>query len=369
MASYLGRNWKKEELLSLVGDPAQVAGATPFVLADGKAEGVKGVRVDTGGGLCFTVLPGRGMDIAEASFRGRALSFLSGTGITSPAYYDEPGDSWLRGFFAGFLTTCGITNSGHPTVDQGRAFGLHGRVSNAGAEDLAIDQEWQDEEYLIRLKGRVREVQALAGENMTLTRRLETRLGAKGFSLHDLVENRGFSEQPLMLLYHCNFGFPLLGPGARVVGPIRAVVPRDEQARSGRGVEEALVFPAPIQDYKEKVFFLELAADRQDRTFVGLVNPDVGDGTPLGLVMRFDRRELPAFTVWKNPVRGFYVLGLEPGNVRPLGRGVLRERGELPTLAGQSSYALRIDFQVLDTAAELQALEREAGALRTGQGK
>jgi hypothetical protein len=315
------------------------------------------------------VLPGRGLDIAEASFRGRALSFLSGTGITSPAYYEEPGINWLRGFFAGFLTTCGITNSGHPTVDQGQAFGLHGRLSNAGAEDLAIDQEWQGEEYLIRVKGRVREVQALAGENMTLTRRLETRLGAKGFSLHDVVENRGFSPQPLLLLYHCNFGFPLLGPSARVIGPIRAIQPRDEQARAGRGVEEALVFPAPIQDYQEKVFFLELAADRQGRTFVGLANPDVGDGTPLGLVMRFNRSELPAFTEWKNPARGFYVLGLEPGNVTPLGRGVLRERGQLPMLAGQSSYSLTIDFQVLDSAEELKALEKEAAALREGKGE
>ena len=369
MAKYLGRNWKKEELLAFIGDPAQVAGATPFVLADGKAEGVKGIRVDTGGGLSFTVLPGRGLDIAEASYRGRALSFLSGTGITSPAYYEEPGDGWLRGFFAGFLTTCGITNAGHATVDQGRAFGLHGRVSNAGAEDLAIDQEWQGEEYLIRVKGRVREVMALAGENMVLTRRLETRLGAKGFSLHDVVENRGFREQPLLLLYHCNFGFPLLGPKARVVGPIRGVQPRDEQARAGRGVEEALVMPAPIQDYQEKVFFFDLAADRQERTFVGLANPDVGDGTPLGLVMRFNRRELPAFTEWKNPAQGFYVLGLEPGNVTPLGRGVLRERGALPMLAGQSSYSLKIDFQVLDTAEELQALEKEAAALREGKGK
>ncbi len=364
MAKYLGKDWKKQELLSLIGDPAQLAGATPFVLADGKAEGVKGIRLDTGGGLSLTVLPGRGLDIAEAGYRGRALSFLSGTGVTSPAYYDEPGDGWLRGFFAGFLTTCGITNSGHPTVDQGRPFGLHGRVSNAGAEDLAIDQEWQGDEYLIRVKGRVREVQALAGENLVLTRRLETRLGAKGFSLHDLVENRGFDQQPLMLLYHCNFGFPLLGPAARVVGPIRGIRPRDEQARAGRGVEEAMVFPAPIPGYQEKVFFLDLAADRQGRSFVALLNPDVGDGTPLGLVMRFDRRELPAFTVWKNPLRGFYVLGLEPGTVTPLGRGVLRERGELPMLAGQASYSLGIDFQVLDTAAELQALEQEAAALR-----
>jgi hypothetical protein len=363
MANYLGRSWTKAELLSIVGDPAQLAGATPFVLADGKAEGVKGVRVDTGGGLCFTVLPGRGMDIAEASYRGRALSFLSGTGVTSPAYYEEPGINWLRGFFAGFLTTCGITNSGHPTVDQGQAFGLHGRVSNAGAEDLAIDQEWQGEEYLIRVKGRVREVQALAGENLVLTRRLETRLGAKGFTLRDVVENRGFGAQPLLLLYHCNFGFPLLGPRARIVGPIRGIRPRDEQARADRGVEEALQIPEPVADYKEKVFFLDLAADGQDRTFVGLLNPDVGDGTPLGLVMRFDRRELPAFTEWKNPMRGFYVLGLEPGNVTPLGRGVLRERGELPLLAGQSSYSLSIDFQVLDTPREMQALEREAAAL------
>jgi hypothetical protein len=130
-------------------------------------------------------------------------------------------------------------------------------------------------------------------------------------------------------------------------------------------VEEALVFPAPIPGYQEKVFFLELAADRQGRSFVALCNPQAGDG-PLGLVMRFNLRELPAFTVWKNPLRGFYVLGLEPGTVTPLGRGVLRERGELPLLAGQASYSLRIDFQVLDTAAELEALEKEAAALREG---
>jgi hypothetical protein len=152
------------------------------------------------------------------------------------------------------------------------------------------------------------------------------------------------------------------------------VQPRDEQARAGRGVEEALLMPGPISDYQEKVFFLELAADRQGRTFVALANPDVGDGTPLGLVMRFNRKELPAFTEWKNPARGFYVLGLEPGTVGPLGRGVLRERNELPMLAGQSSYSLAIEFQVLDTAEELQALEKEAdalrgGALREGKGK
>jgi hypothetical protein len=366
MATYLGRTWTKTELLSFIGDPQQIAGATPFVLAAGKADGVKGVRVDTGGGLSFTVLPGRGMDIAGASYRGLALNLLSGTGITSPAYYEEPGLNFLRSFFAGLLTTCGITSAGAPSVDQGRSYGLHGRVSNAGAEDLAVDQEWEGDEYLIRVKGRVREAMALSGENMLLTRRIETRLGAKGFSLYDVIENRGFDAEPLMMLYHFNFGFPLLGPNARVVGPIRGVEPRDEQARSGKGVEEALLVPRPIPAYQEKVFFLDLAADPDGRSFVGLLNRDLGDGTPLGIVLRFDRRQLPAFTEWKNPGRGFYVLGLEPGTMVPLGRGPLRERGQLPMLAGQSSYSVRIDFQVLDSPAEMQALEREAADLRGG---
>ena len=149
MAEYLGRRWRKQELLSWIGDPAQIAGITRLTLDEGKAGGVQALEVHTGGGLRFTVLPGRGMDIAAASYRGRALSFLSPTGITSPAYYEEPGLGWLRGFYAGLLTTCGIASSGAPSTDQGRPFGLHGRVSNAAAEDVCVDQRWEGDQYLI----------------------------------------------------------------------------------------------------------------------------------------------------------------------------------------------------------------------------
>ena len=181
MAEYLGGNWKKQELLSLIGDPKQIAGITRSTLEEGKAAGVGALQVNTGGGLEFTVLPGRGMDIAGAFFRGKALSFLSPTGITSPAYYDEPGLAWLRSFFAGLLTTCGITNAGAPSEDQGQAFGLHGRLSNAAAEDVSVEQDWQGDEYRLAVKGRIREAQAM-GENLLLSRTIETRLGARGFA-------------------------------------------------------------------------------------------------------------------------------------------------------------------------------------------
>jgi len=362
MAWYAGRNWKREQLVSYVGDPLQIAGARGAVLTDGKADGVRAVEVATGSGLSFTVLPGRGMDIPFATYKGKALGFFSGTGITAPGYFAEPGLEWRRSFYVGLLTTCGIANAGAPSQDQGKAFGLHGRVANAAAENLCVDQEWEGDEFLIRLKGTMREAEAMV-ENLALTRRVETRLGAKGFRVHDVVVNRGFEPQPLIMLYHCNFGFPLLGPKARIVGPIRKTEPRDEEARKDRGVEECRSFPEPVQGYQEKVFFHTLGTDNHGRTFVALLNPDAGDGEPLGIVLRWNAKELPHLTEWKMVRKGFYVLGLEPGNSIPLGRGVLREKGVLPQLEGQAEYSMTIDFEVIDDEAGFEAIEKESKAL------
>jgi len=363
MAQYAGRNWTRSELTARIGDPHQVAGARGSVLTDGKADGVRAVDVTTGSGLSFTVLPGRGMDIPFASFKGKAVGFFSGTGITSPAYYEEPGLEWRRSFYAGLLTTCGIANAGAPSTDQGKSFGLHGRVANAAAENLCVDQDWEGDEFSIRLKGTMRETEAMV-ENLALTRTVTTRLGAKGFRLHDRVTNRGFSAHPLMLLYHFNFGFPLLSPSARVVGPISKTAPRDEQARKDRGVEECLTFPEPLQGYAEKVFFHTMAARPDGSTFVSLVNRDTGDGSPLGIVLRWNQKELPTFTQWKMPCKGFYVVGLEPGNITPMGRGPLREQGALPMLEGQASYDVTIDFEVLEFLSDIEAIEEEAKAYR-----
>jgi hypothetical protein len=203
------------------------------------------------------------------------------------------------------------------------------------------------------------------GEHMVLARTIETRMGSKGFVLRDVIENRGFEPQPLMMLYHFNFGFPLLGPKARVVGPIEQTVPRDDEAKKDRGVEEALEFPTPAAGYREKVFFHSLGGG--DRSSIALLNPDIENGraenpdaTPLGIILRFSKKELPHLTEWKMPCQGFYVVGLEPGTVQPLGRGVLRERGELPMLEGQESYPITIAFDVVDSLEEMDAVREEA---------
>jgi hypothetical protein len=362
MARYAGRDWTRRELLSRVGNPHQIAGVRSYVFRDGKADGVRAMGVRTGGGLQMTVLPGRGMDIAEAFFRDRALHLFTPVGITSPAYFEEPGVGFLRGFFGGLLTTCGIVNAGAPGMDRGTAFGLHGRISHAGAEDVGVVQEWEGDEYVMRIRGTVREA-SFMNENISLVRTIETRLGCKDFLLRDLVTNHGYDPQPLMLLYHCNFGFPLMSPRTRLVGPIRSTTARDEEASRGRGVEEALSFPEPVPGYNEKVFFHAMGADGDGNTLVALWNPDAGDGSPLGICLRWNRKELPCFTQWKMPAQGVYVCGLEPGTVTPLGRGVLRDRGELPVLEGQQEYQVSMRFEVLETREELAAVEKEARTL------
>lgn len=363
MANYLGKEWKKEELLSYIGDPLQVAGAERFCYTEGKASGVKGIRVDTGAGLAFTVLPGRGMDIPQASYRGINLNYLSGTGVVSPAYFEEPGLGFLRNFFVGLLTTCGITNSGAPGVDQEEAFGLHGRISNVEAENLCVEQDWHGDDFLITLKGTMRESKPFF-ENMSLTRTLETGLGWKKFKITDRVDNRGFEPQPLMMLYHCNFGYPLLGPGSRIVGPIKKTDPRDDEAVKNSGIEECLEYPRPQDKYAEKVFFHDLGTDTRQNTFIALLNRDIGNGMPLGIRMGFNKNQLPHLTEWKNPKKGFYVLGLEPGTVLPLGRGVLRDQNRLMFLEGQSSHTMTIEFEIVDSTQEMDAIEKKAAELK-----
>jgi hypothetical protein len=74
--------------------------------------------VRTGAGLCFTVLPGRCLDIAWADYKSIGLTHITKAGVVAPQYYEKDKLGWLRTFFAGLLTTCGLFNVGWPCKDE-----------------------------------------------------------------------------------------------------------------------------------------------------------------------------------------------------------------------------------------------------------
>jgi hypothetical protein len=363
MPQLFGKSWSKKELLRYLGDIQQVAGAKRFEYSEGKATGVSGVDIRTGAGLEFTVLPGRGMDIPMATYRGIPLTYASATGVTHPSYYESNGLGWMRSFFVGLLTTCGMRNIGPPGEDEQESYGIHGRISNTPAEDVSLDQAWDGDEYRIRLKGSLREARFFF-ENLVLTRTVETKLGWKKFLLTDVVENRGFEAQPNLLLYHFNFGYPLLGPNARVVAPINRTEPRDDEAAKDRGVETCHEFIEPQDRYLEKVFFHDLAQDNTGNTFAAITNRDIGNGTPLGVIIRFDKQSLPTCTQWKLMEQGRYVLGLEPGTAIPLGREVLQKQETLPMIAPQQEHSMKLEVEVIDSVEEIEEIEKEAQQLK-----
>lgn len=321
-----------------VGSMAQLAGVRSYEFNTGKARGMRALEVNNGSGLRFTVLADRGMDLGPAEYRGTNLTFLSKTGLVAPCFYDSHGDGFLEGFGGGLLTTCGLTYMGAPCIDQGEELGMHGRISNCPAEAVNVEEGWQDGDYRITISGRVRQARFFK-ENLVLDRRITTRMGADSIWVRDTVTNCGFERQPLMLLYHCNFGYPLLDEGSVLVTSGGRVVPRDEDAQ--RGLGECFRFQAPTHGYREQVFY-HVSGER--RAFGLLYNEKLDGG--LGAYVRYDTSQLPYLLEWKQMGEGDYVVGMEPATWLPEGRSAARSRGELDFIGPGEERRFEIELGV-----------------------
>jgi len=239
------------------------------------------------------------------------------------------------------VATCGMTYAGAPCVDEGQALGLHGRIGHIPASNVWADGAWRGDEYEMWVRGRMRET-VVFGENLTLTRRIWTYLGASRLWIRDVVANEGFQTTPHMMLYHCNFGFPVIDDGARLVTGARSVMPRDDDARPGIGEYDR--FTGPIPGYREQVFYHDIPAGSDGYVTASIVNPGFNGGEGLGVYVRYRQRELPRFTEWKMIGEDVYCVGLEPANCLVEGRAKERERGTLQFLdpGEERSYHIEI---------------------------
>jgi hypothetical protein len=205
----------------------------------------------------------------------------------------------------------------------------------------------------------------LFGDKLRLTRTISTRGGAKSLMIHDVVENFGHRRSPFTILYHINFGFPLLDAASRAVIHANESTPFDEPSKGG--LAEMLSSSPPRAAYREQNFTHRMAVDDAGWATAALIHPTLDGG--LGVVVRFDGLALPYLNQWKMLGEGEYVMALEPCNAPCVNRGVLRERGLLPFLAAGETRELRVEIGVLESAAEIAAFEaRTTAHARTEQG-
>ena len=345
MPKLFGKTVTKLQILSTTGDISQVCGLSRYLIAEGPGKGVEGVEIRTGSGLDFKALLDRGMDITQATFRGVPLAWRSPSGECHPSRFDDKGLGWLRTFPGGLVATCGLIQTGAPSRDRGEDLGLHGRYTSLPASNVSQSAGWEESDYVMRLSGEMREA-VLFGENLVLHREISAKLGEPGFVLSDRVTNEGPRTTPLMILYHCNFGFPLLDQETILKTPHTHIEPRDEEAADG--LEEACRFDRSRSGYREKVYFHHLKPDRLGYVTIRLTNPNLLGGLTLSMRYRLD--QLPYFTQWKMLGKREYVCGLEPGNALVLGRAGERKAGRLDSLKPGESRSFEIAFSLSSDA-------------------
>ncbi len=356
------RSHTKDELKQRIGDISQVAGIKSYSLKEGRMQGMDALDIKTGSGLSFTVLPDRAMDVAWMEFKGQALGYISKGGLTHSKYYQPNGYEWLRGFYGGLLTTCGLTHVGPPEKEGIWELGLHGRISNTPATEVCHKTLWQGDDLHLVVEGKVKEA-ALSHENLSLHRKITACGGESKILIEDEVENEGYQDTPFMILYHINIGYPAMSEESTLEAPILHTKARDSDAQAG--LDTCKTFQAPTPDYREQVFFHKLMADEDGYTCAGIIN----EALNLGFYMRYRQQDLPYFTQWKMMGQQDYVVGLEPGNCVPLGRKAARDSGELITLKPGEKKSIQLELGVLSTWEEIQGYKDYISKILKGKSK
>jgi len=351
---------KREDILRYVGSMQQVAGVRRVICGDGRARGMEAVEVRNGP-LSYTLMADKCLDICELTYKGLPINFLAKPGLNGRNPFDTHGAEAQRSIMGGLFFTCGLENICAPcTGADGREYPMHGRLRTTPAEHLCADAAWQGEDYVLTVSGEMREAE-LFGENLTLRRTVTSRLGSSEIHLVDEIHNEAFRPEPVMLMYHCNMGFPFLTEKSRLLLPTAGVTPRDEAA-APHAAEYDRMDP-PKDNEPEYVFLHQLQNDGDGNTFAAVVD----DQRQLAFELSFNRRQLPYFMEWKSTASGDYVLGLEPSNSSVYGRRYHEERGDLPMLPGQSGWRVELIFRIHEGAEAIRALERKCAELRSQQ--
>ena len=325
-------------------------------LHGGRQEGVQVIDVDNGA-MTFTIVPTRGFEIwkAEIGKQGAGRLRLGWDSpvkeIIHPSYIrltDNGGQGWVAGF-GGLMVRGGLASFGSPVQDGDQQLTLHGHVDYLPASQVSVRYEATPVPRLV-FRGVVNDFQTF-GPQLRLTSEISTVIGKPEIVFDDQVTNMSDAPQEMQLLYHTNFGTPLLGAGAQFVAPVKQVAPMNAASAAGDMVGWNRYSGPHATPYAAQVFNMQLFGDASGQTQAMLKSPDGGSG----VLMRFDTHGLPYMSLWKNEVtaKAGYVTGLEPGTGFPNPRPVERAAGRVPKLQGGESYRVHLAITALTSKAEV----------------
>ncbi len=328
-----------------ISNHSQLGGIETSVIDNGAGRGTRIAWINTGTGLRYKVVIDRAMDIADAFYNQHSIAWLSHLGVTPPQPFSHQGLDWLRTFAGGLLVTCGLSHYGAPEKDSYGERGLHGLISNNPAEiESIIQPDPVAGKMDFSITGIIKETK-IFGPSLELRRTISGTIGKSSIHIHDEVMNRANTATPLMLLYHCNFGWPLVDEGTEIIwqGKWQPAKSNSKIYKEGNDFKRC---PSPIEDHSgsgEDVAFVDIVADDTGMCTGGLYNRKLD----LGVAIRFPKKQLPWFTNWQHWGKGEYVLGLEPGTNPVIGQSKTREQNQLIQIAPGETMSYDVEIEVI----------------------
>ncbi|MCH2516274.1 MAG: DUF4432 family protein, partial [Dehalococcoidia bacterium] len=114
-------------------------------------------------------------------------------------------------------------------------------------------------------------------------------------------------DQEFTVIYHTNYGRPILEEGSEVITATKRVIPMNDHA--AKDVLSYARYSGPTDGYIEQVYLFEPLADDSGKAHVLLKNGKADQATSIS----WNVSELPYLTVWKNTAakETGYLTGLE----------------------------------------------------------
>jgi hypothetical protein len=178
---------------------------------------------------------------------------------------------------------------------------------------------WVNDDYVMSISGEMRE-SVVFGENLVLKRNITAKLFENKITIKDTIINEGFIEEDIALCYHCNFGYPLVKEGSKILN-----VPDDIAEISG-----------PIHLKTEEC--IPVKYDSEIIT-TGIKNDSIT------VLLTYNRKTLPEFLIWRMLGESEYVIGLEPRTTNNGGRKIA-ERNEYVSLKPFVEYNTMLEIEV-----------------------
>jgi len=352
-------DWRiTSQQLNLKGAPFSIE---QKVLHGGKQEGSKIITLASENGLTIVLSPTRGMNLLHAQGFGVRLGWDSPVKeVVNPAFINlesRNGLGWLEGFNE-MMVRCGYEWTGHPTTADGQLYTLHGKAGNTPASRVEVEVS-ESAPYEIRIRGLIKESTFKKADLQTMTE-LRYVPGSNSFSLHDVLTNHADYPHDYQIIYHSNFGKPILEEGARFIAPLANVSPFNDYAKGG--MKAWNTYSAPTEDFDEMVFNLTPLADANQQTLAAVINKAGDKGAAIG----FNVSQLPVLTMWKNTdtEKQGYVTGIEPGTSYAYPVTIEREQKRVKQLAPGASTQFDLTYTLLHSSEQVADVEKQVAAIQ-----